>query len=140
VETPPRLAKRVALAAATAFVAINIWTGAPLLALWIGSRAAGQTALSMTAVMIVVGTLIVLDFTMGALLVRLNRVYRGLLGSPEGRQRATWLRSMSGEDDEEVDERVGVTMIERIVVICVYAAVGVFLVWFVFFAGSPLPG
>ncbi len=134
-----RAAKRVLLAAATAFLAVNLWTGAPLLALWIGSRAVGQTTLSMGAVAIVVGVLIALDLSMGALLVRLNRVYRRLLGSPEGQARAAWLRSLSGENDREIDERIGVTLIERIVMICVYSAVGAFVVWFLFVAGSPLP-
>jgi hypothetical protein len=133
-------AKRIALAAATSFIAVNIWTGAPLLALWIGSRAVGQTTLSMSAVIIVVGVLAVMDLALGTLLVRLNRTYRELLVSPEGLQRARWLRSSSGETDEEIDEQSGITPVERIVVICVYAAMGAFLVWFVFFAGSPLPG
>jgi hypothetical protein len=31
-------ARRVALAGATALIAVNIWTGAPILALWVGSR------------------------------------------------------------------------------------------------------
>jgi hypothetical protein len=29
--------KRYAFAALTAFIALNLWTGSPLLALWIGS-------------------------------------------------------------------------------------------------------
>jgi len=132
--------KRIGLAAATALVAVNIWTGAPLLALWIGSRAVGQTTLSMSAVIVVVGALAVMDFALGALLARLNRAYRELHGTPDGVQRARWLRSSSGESDEEVDEQTGITPIERIVEICVYLAVGAFLVWFVFLAGSPLPG
>src|SRR5262245_22320145 len=124
---PP--AKRIALAAATAFIAVNIWTGVPLLALWIGSHAVGQTTLSMTAVMIGIGVLIAMDLTMGALLLRLNRAYRRLVGAPEGQDRAAWLRSLSGEGEEEVEDRVGVTLIERIVLICVYAAMGAFAVW-----------
>jgi hypothetical protein len=133
------LAKRIALAAATAFVAVNIWTGVPLLALWIGSRAVGQTTLSMGAVGIVVGVLIVLDLMMGVLLLRLNRVYRGLLGAPEGQRRAAWLRTLSSDGDDESGEPA-VTLIERIVVVCVYAAMGSLVVWFLFFAKSPLPG
>ncbi len=39
--------KRVAMAGAVAFLSINIWTGAPLLALWVGSHVVGQTVLSM---------------------------------------------------------------------------------------------
>ncbi|HME90478.1 MAG TPA: hypothetical protein VKE49_03590, partial [Myxococcaceae bacterium] len=52
--------KRVALAAATALVTINIWTGAPLLALWVGSRVVGKTVLSMRAVLVVVVVLALL--------------------------------------------------------------------------------
>ena len=133
------LAKRVGLAGTTALVAINIWTGAPLLALWVGSRAAGQLTLSMTAVMVVVGVLAVTVLMLAALLVRLNRAYRDLLGDGGPERRSPWLRSVSGEAEEEIDERIGVTAIERIVVVCVYAAVLAFFVWFAFLAGSPLP-
>jgi hypothetical protein len=131
--------KRIARAAATAFIAVNIWTGAPLLALWIGSRAVGTTTLSMSAVIIVVGALAATDLALGALLAKLNRDYREMLGTPPGSGRARWLRSSSGESDDEVEEQSGVTLIERIVVISVYVAVGALLVWFVFLAGSPLP-
>jgi hypothetical protein len=131
--------KRIALAAATSFVAVNIWTGAPLLALWIGSQAVGQTTLSMGAVVIVVGVLIALDLIMGALLLRLNRIYRGLLGAGDGQRRAAWLRTLSSDGDDESGEPA-VTLIERIVVICVYAAMVALVVWFLFFAKAPLPG
>ena len=46
--------KRIAMVAATAFLSINLWTGAPLFALWVGSQVVGQTALSMQAVFVVV--------------------------------------------------------------------------------------
>jgi hypothetical protein len=51
-EAPPTFMtlKRVALAGATAFITVNFWTGAPLLALWVGSRAVGRQTLSMGAV------------------------------------------------------------------------------------------
>jgi hypothetical protein len=133
------LAKRVALAATTALIAVNIWTGAPLLALWVGSRAVGQLTLSMTAVGIVIGVLAVTVLTLAALLVRLNGAYRDLLGGEAPERRSPWLRSVSGEADEEIDERIGVTAIERIVVVSVYVAVLAFVVWFVFLARSPLP-
>ena len=35
-------AKRYGLAALIAFVALNVWTGSPLLALWIGSQVQGE--------------------------------------------------------------------------------------------------
>ena len=46
--------KRAGMAAATVFVTANIWTGCPLLAVWIGSQAVGTKELSMGAVFIVV--------------------------------------------------------------------------------------
>ena len=45
----PRL-KRVALVSLMAVVTVNIWTGGPLLALWIGSRVQGEGPPSMLAV------------------------------------------------------------------------------------------
>ena len=51
-------AKRYGLAALMGFLALNIWTGAPLLALWIGSRVQGsESQASMTAVVVVVACL-----------------------------------------------------------------------------------
>ena len=46
--------RRVALSAATAFLAVNIWTGAPLFALWVGAKVVGQKQLTMQAVFVVV--------------------------------------------------------------------------------------
>ena len=44
---PPRFlaVKRALFAAATAFVTANIWTGCPLLALWVGSQAVALSRL-----------------------------------------------------------------------------------------------
>ena len=47
-------AKRVALLAGMALAAVNLFTGAPLLGIWVGSRAQGDAGgLSMTAVLVV---------------------------------------------------------------------------------------
>ncbi len=46
--------KRVALASATILVGVNLWTGCPLLALWVGSKTVGGSGLSMGAVFVVV--------------------------------------------------------------------------------------
>lgn len=133
--------KRTAMAAATAFLAINIWTGAPLLALWVGSQVVGRTALSMTAVFVVVIVLAVLVFGMAIALAWLNSSYDRMMGIPPRESRLTWLRTMnvdSHDDEELIGMRV--TVLERIVVLSVYLAVISLLVWFFFFAGSPLPG
>lgn len=127
------------MAAATAFVTVNIWTGCPLLALWIGSQVVGQRSLSMGAVGLVVVVLAVLVFALAVALTWLNNVYDELIGRPRTERRATWLRSMRAEDEGHVSQRVGITLLERIVIFNVYGAVTALAIWYVFFAGAPSP-
>jgi len=134
-------AKRVGLVAASALVSINIWTGAPLLAVWVGSKVQGNlTALSMTAVFTVVVVLAVAVGLLAWLLTWINAAYDELAGrEPAARQTSPWLRSMRGERESDVRRRHGISAIERVVVVTVVVAVLVFEVWFFFFAGSSLP-
>ena len=131
--------KRAAMAGLTAFVTVNIWTGAPLLALWVGSQAVGHRTLDMGAVGLVVVVLAVLVFVLALMLTWLNNAYDELIGRPRTERRATWLRSMSAESERHVSQRVGITLLERIVMINVYLAVITLVVWYVFFAGPPAP-
>jgi hypothetical protein len=131
--------KRATMAGATAFVTVNIWTGCPLLALWIGSQAVGTRTLSMSAVGLVVVVLAVLVFVFAVALTWLNNVYDELVGRPRAERRATWLRSMRAEAEGHVSQRVGITLLERIVMANVYLAVISLAVWYVFFAGPPSP-
>lgn len=132
--------KRVLLSAATAFLAINLWTGAPLFALWVGSQVVGKKQLTIQAVFVVVAVLAVLVFAIALALVRLNATYDRLIGRPTTERRLTWLRSMRDEDwREELDRKLGVTALERIVMGTVWVAVIALLVWFFVFARSPLP-
>jgi hypothetical protein len=132
------IAKRIGLAAAAAFVTVNIWTGAPLIALWVGSRAAGPTGLSMTAVGVVVVVLLALVLALTALLGRINARYDRLTGRTHDRRVSPWMRSMRSEREDYMRERHGTSAIERVVVYSVSVAVLVFNVWFFFFAGSPV--
>jgi hypothetical protein len=131
--------KRAGMAAATAFVAANIWTGCPLLALWVGSLAVGRQTLSMAAVGIVVIVLAVLVFAMALLLTWLNNVYDELTGRQRVERRSAWLRSMRAESERHVSERSGITALERIVMVNIYVAVVTLVVWYVFFASAPAP-
>ncbi len=131
------MCKRVALAGATAFVTANIWTGCPLLALWVGSRVVGQQALSMAAVGVVIVVLALLVSVMAVSLAWLNNTYDKLTGRPRADGRATWLRSMSAEGKDQIRRRAGTTAPERIVMVNVYVAVIAFVIWYAFFAGSP---
>jgi hypothetical protein len=130
--------KRALLAAATAFLAINLWTGAPLFALWVGSRVVGRARLTIGAVFVVVVVLGVLVFAMALALVKLNAAYDRLIGRPTRERRLTWLRSVRAEGRSELDQARQITALESVIMITVWAAVIALLVWFFFFAGSPL--
>ncbi|HWX75574.1 MAG TPA: hypothetical protein VNZ05_09725 [Solirubrobacteraceae bacterium] len=134
------LFKRVVMSATVAFLAVNLWTGAPLLALWVGAKVVGEKQLTMQAVFIVVLTLGVLVFAIALAMVRLNERYDRLIGRPTRERRLTWLRSMRDEDwREELQRHVGITALERIIMVMVWVVVLGLLVWFFAFAGSPLP-
>lgn len=131
-------AERVALAAAAAFVTVNIWTGAPLVALWVGSQAAGSSGLSMTAVGVVIVVLLALVLALTWLLTRINARYDDLTGRVAERRVSPWMRSMRSEREDYTRERHGTSAVERVVVVSVAAAVLLFNVWFFFLAGSPI--
>jgi hypothetical protein len=131
--------KQLGMAAATAFVTANIWTGAPLFALWVGSQFVGQRTLSMAAVGIVVVVLAVLEFALALLLTWMNNTYDDISGRPRTERRARWLRSMRAENEGYVSQRVGITPLERIVMLNVYVAVLLLAIWYLFFAGAPSP-
>jgi hypothetical protein len=127
------------MAGATAFVTANIWLGTPVLALWVGSQVVATRTLSMAAVGVVVVTLAVVEFVLVVGLTWLNNVYDEITGRPRTERRATWLRSMRAEAEGHISQRVGITMLERIVMVNVYIAVITLVIWFFLFAGSPLP-
>jgi hypothetical protein len=133
--------KKVGLVTASALCSINLWTGAPLFAVWIGSKVQGSfNSLSMTAVFAVIAILAVTVFALGYLLTWLNSKYDELTGRPAvARQTSPWLRSMRDERDDAVQRKYGIGGVERVVVICAVAGVLAFEVWFFFFAGSSLP-
>jgi hypothetical protein len=130
--------KRATMVAATAFLSVNIWTGAPLVALWVGSQVSGRTVLSMKAVLVVILVLAILVLALAVALTWLNNTYDQLIGRPQGERRAPWLRSMRSESGREISDRVGITALEQVVMVSVYLAVITLVVWFFFFAGSPL--
>jgi hypothetical protein len=137
-EGAPRLLnlRRASFAAATAFLSVNLWTGSPLLALWVGSQAADERMLSMTSLFVVVITFALLSLAISVALLWLEERYRVLVGLPMREARLTWLRPFNAQ--REPVRHVPMSLLERIVTVVVYVAVILFLVWFIFFAGSPL--
>jgi hypothetical protein len=133
------LAKRLGLATLSAVIAVNIWTGCPLLAVWVGSRAVGSSGLSMGAVFLVVAVLAAGEIALTLALTWLSARYDELTGRPPAARRTSpWLRSMRGEREDFAKRRQGVSPVERIVVVSVVLCVGAFEVWFFFFAGSSI--
>jgi hypothetical protein len=130
--------KRLFMAAATAFLAINLWTGAPLFSLWLGSRVVGQRQLSMAAVGVVVVTLAALVIAMAIALSWLDTTYKRVTGHPLRENRLTWLRSMNIEG-ETVGEGIRTSLMERIVMINVYVVVVIMVAYFFLLPQSPLP-
>jgi hypothetical protein len=130
------------LVAAMAFLALNVWTGSPLLAVWIGSRVQGEESQpSMAAFLTVIGCLIAFSLVLYQLLKLTMRAYQEATGTtPTVRTHAPWLRSMRDERPGTASPRAGISGAERIVVVMVVVAAVIFEVWFFFFSGSPIAG
>ncbi len=130
--------EKIGLEAAMALAALNIWTGAPLLAVWVGSRVVDSTQVTMGAVFLVVA---VLFCTCLALIWALNAAsaaHDQLTGRRQSvRRHVPWLRSMRAERVDWERTRKSVTTLDRIVVGMVVLAVIAFEVWF--FVASPSP-
>jgi len=132
--------KRVALAALIAIVALNIWTGSPLLALWVGSRVQGSGPPSMAAVFVFFVLFAVLSASLLRVLSRLSAAYDSASGRPPSVGRhVPWLRSMRGERESGyAGDRPQLTATERILVGMVVVVVLIFEIWFFFFSTSPI--
>ena len=141
-----KAAKRLAIASAAALAGVNIWTGAPLLALWVGSRFEGWihgrdpgNGVTMRSVFVVVVVLAALELVLTVALTCLSWAYDELTGRPpESRRTSPWLRSMRGEREEFARRRHGISVVERIVVLSVVGAALAFEYWFFFLARSSL--
>jgi predicted secreted protein len=136
------MAKRFGLAALMAFLALNIWTGSPLLALWIGSRIQGEESqASMGAFAAVIGSLALFSVLLYQALKYVLHAYQETTGTlPTVRTHAPWLRSMRGERPDYGEGRATISGAERIIIVTVIIAALAFEVWFFFFSGSPIGG
>lgn len=131
--------ERVTLVAAMFLATLNIWTGAPLAALWVGSRTTGGEQITILAVFVTVGLIFLFCFLLIRLLAVLGARHDALTGRQATVRRHTpWLRSMSGERSHgEPGVRPTLTALEYLLVGMVVLAVVVFEIWFFFYSGSP---
>jgi len=128
---------RIALAGLTAVLAINLWTGAPLFAIWVGSRVQKGTGLTMSTVIVVMAVLAVCVTLLVLALTRVEAAYKTVTGQETHRRTAPWLRSMRGERPELVEQQ-GLTGFEKGLAAAVVLGVVAFEGWFFFFAGSSI--
>jgi Tfp pilus assembly protein PilV len=122
-----------------AVVTLNIWTGAPLLGLWVGSQVAPDSGISMGAVFVAILVIGVAVWALIQLLYRLQAAYARASGQPLARRQTTWLKPMSGERTHGKGAVAKpLSSVDYVVIACVVLAVAAFEIWFFFFAGSPI--
>ena len=134
--------ERVGLVVAMTLATINIWTGAPLLALWVGSRVQGGSGTTKMSTIVVVAAVL---FTLGIVLIRVLAAMDEAYGRVSGRKARVqrhlpWLRSMRGERPHEHSTDKRLSPLELLLVVSVVIVVVLFEVWFFFFSTSPIDG
>ena len=131
--------RRVGLRMAMVVVGLNVWTGSPLLALWIGSRVQGSGPPQMGPIAVVVIVFGAISFGLASLLARLGDAYDRATGQvTQVHRHVPWLRSMRGERPQYPGQRVQVTGLEQTLVVVVALCVLAFEIWFFFYSGSPI--
>lgn len=132
--------QRTGLVAAMVLATVNIWTGAPALGLWVGSRVAPSSGISMLAVATIAVTMGTASYLLVRTLGWLGAAHNRLCGHESTIRRHTpWLRSMSGERRPELGGTTPpLTAIDYVVITVVVACVIAFEAWFLLFSSSPL--
>ena len=132
--------KRIGLLTAMALLTVNIYTGGPLFAVWVGSKVQGSGPPSMGALFAVAATLAAVSVVLIWMMSRVGSRYDELSGKGRSvRRTVPWLRSMRGERVTDARDRgEGTSAIDTVLVACVVLGVLAFEVWFFFFAGSSI--
>jgi len=116
--------------------AFSLWTAIPLSWIYIGSKLS-QTQFPSGGPYAIVGIGIVASILIVAWLIgRLNNLYVRITGTNRlDPVRPTWLKSMR----DATPVRSSVTVVEAVLMTSVMLAVLAFTVWYVLWAGSPIP-
>ena len=130
-------AKRLLLLALMALAAVNLFTGAPLFAIWVGSRVQGDaTGLSMTAVLVVVLVLALVCWALVWVLGALGAAHDELTGRRASRRQSPWMKAFN--DPARDEDGLSMRALDKILVCVVVLAGLAFETWFFFFAGSSI--
>ena len=132
----PRRAGKALLLAGIAICGVNLFTGGPLLALWLGSQVQNERmGTSTEAVAVVLVAILVIEVGLTRLLRVLSNRYDALVGQPPARRRqSAWLRSASGERRTGAPGGRPAAPSEKLFVFIVVAVMVALEVWFFFFA------
>jgi hypothetical protein len=132
--------ERVVLVAGMSVASLSLWTAAPLFGLWVGSRVAPSSGISMPAMAAVVATIGLVCWLLVRALAWMGRTYDGLTGrSATVRRHTPWLRSMSGEREHgQPGAEAHLTPLEYVLVGAVLLAYLAFELWFFFLSSSPI--
>jgi hypothetical protein len=129
--------KRLLLLALMALASVNLFTGAPLFAIWVGSRVQGDAGgLSMTAVFSVVVVMALVCAGLVSALNRMGAAHDALVGRPAERRQTPWMKPFNAGRAQA--QQTSLRALDKILVGAVVIAGLAFETWFFFFAGSSL--
>ena len=116
---------------------IVMWVGLPLGLIWVASAITDSSQPTMGPYLLILVGLPVGMFAVGKLLGALDRAHGRITGRLDDTpQRAAWLQSMR---DERGPRRKRRSVLDTVMIVSVLAALVAGAIWFVAFAGSPLP-
>jgi hypothetical protein len=116
---------------------VVMWVGLPLGLIWLASALTDSSQPSMGPYLLILIGLPVGMFAIGKALGALDRAHGRITGRlDDGPQRAAWLQSMR---DERTTHRRRRSVLDTVMIVSVALAILVGAIWFVAFAGSPLP-
>jgi hypothetical protein len=117
---------------------IVMWVGLPLGLIWLASSITNSSQPTMGPYLVILIGLPVGMFAVGKALGALDRMHGRITGRlDDGPQRAAWLQSMR---DERATKRRRRSVLDTVMIVSVLLALLVGGIWFIAFAGSPLPG
>jgi hypothetical protein len=127
--------ERVLLVAGMAVSSVSLWTAAPLLGVWVGSRVAPSSGISMLALVAVVATIGAVCWLLLRALAWMGVTYDRLTGrSATVRRHTPWLRSMRDEREHgQPGAEAHLTPLEYVLVATVLVCYLAFEAWFFFF-------
>jgi hypothetical protein len=136
---PAARLKRAGLLAAMTALTLNVWTGSPLAALWVGSRIARSGPPTMGPIVVVAVCLCVFSFVLLRVLRVLGTAYDRATGrAPTVREHVPWLRSLRGERPFEAGPEYSLSVLEILLCAMVIVVLVIFEYWFFFLSESSI--